>query len=248
MNGFILYKGKSRLDNKSNIVAIVTGTKNVKTGQMLQTWILPDKINPVEANRTGKDVGVCGDCKHKGTPNDNLSGVATGRSCYVMPIMLSNIWKKYRDGGYDKYDPKVHDELFKKYPIRFGSFGEFTALPREILKHITSLTPAWTMYTHQWKKVSKHFKKYSMASVDSIEEKQKANKLGYRTYRIAKPGETLLKDEILCPASNEFEAQRGYKITCEQCRLCCGTERKARNIAIFPHGLGKKYIGLEILQ
>jgi len=51
-NGLILFKGKSLINNKK-IVVIVTGlnnqTSNKKTGNMLQTWILYDGIEPHKA-------------------------------------------------------------------------------------------------------------------------------------------------------------------------------------------------------
>src|SRR5687767_8577197 len=64
-NGAILYSGPSELDG-SPIIAVVTGvhrgTSNLKTGPVLQTWILRSDISPVEAVKTGADRSVCGDC------------------------------------------------------------------------------------------------------------------------------------------------------------------------------------------
>ena len=67
----ILWKGYSLLDNQPIVVIATTGSKNSKTGDMVQTWILRDDIAPNQAVKTGEDYSVCGDCKHR------------GQSCYV---------------------------------------------------------------------------------------------------------------------------------------------------------------------
>ena len=64
-----------------------------------------------------------------------------------------------------------------------------------------------------------------MASVQSIEEKNAANELGYRTYRITS-GE-LETDEILCPEITS-------NATCKACGLCAGNRVQAKNIVIRP--------------
>ena len=70
-NGFVLWEGPSPVDG-APLVAIVTGARisteseNVKTGAMLQTWILRADISPQEAVDTGQDRSICGDCVHRG--------------------------------------------------------------------------------------------------------------------------------------------------------------------------------------
>jgi hypothetical protein len=64
-NGVILYEGPSVIDG-APIVAIATGFKspssNDKTGTMIQVWILRADIAPHEAQKTGADESICGDC------------------------------------------------------------------------------------------------------------------------------------------------------------------------------------------
>lgn len=68
-SGFVLWEGPSPIDG-APIVAIVTGVAdksgNVKTGAMLQTWILRQDLSPQEAVDTGADVSICGACVHRG--------------------------------------------------------------------------------------------------------------------------------------------------------------------------------------
>ena len=58
--GFVLYEGNSVLDGKP-IAAIATlSSSNVKTGNMIQVWIIRTDINPVEASKLGDDISICG--------------------------------------------------------------------------------------------------------------------------------------------------------------------------------------------
>ena len=62
-NGVILYRGPSLIDGKP-IVVIATGlkrrSKNSKTMDMIQTWILRADINPKDAIYNGEDASISG--------------------------------------------------------------------------------------------------------------------------------------------------------------------------------------------
>ena len=62
--GYIVYKGKSILNPKENIVVINTYTsKNEKTGNMVQQWIFADgEDNPLTVSQKGNDDSICGNC------------------------------------------------------------------------------------------------------------------------------------------------------------------------------------------
>jgi hypothetical protein len=70
-SGFVIWEGPSPVDG-APLVAIVTGVSsqdlsgNVKTGAMLQTWILRRDISPRAAVDSGADISICGKCKHRG--------------------------------------------------------------------------------------------------------------------------------------------------------------------------------------
>ena len=85
-------------------------------------------------------------------------------------------------------------------------------------------------YTHAWAdKKFNYLKAFSMASVHSIEEKIKAQKLGFRTFRTVRFACSKLdQDEIVCPNFTR-------SITCEACKLCVGNQVKAKNIVIPSH-------------
>jgi hypothetical protein len=72
-----------------------------------------------------------------------------------------------------------------------------------------------------------------MASVDSVDEIDLAVKNNWRYFRVAKPTDTLLENEILCPNSTKG-------VQCIDCGLCSGNEIGAKNIVIMVHGAKKK--------
>ena len=113
----IIYEGPSVLDG-SPIIAIATrGTKNSKTGDMVQVWILCADIAPHHAIKTGADSSVCGNCVHRR---------GTGGDCYVMPFQAPRaVWTKFMNHGYEDYEPG--DLTGEK--IRFGAYGDPAAVP-----------------------------------------------------------------------------------------------------------------------
>ena len=72
-----------------------------------------------------------------------------------------------------------------------------------------------------------------MASADTPAEAKLAQALSYRTFRVS-IGVDKLAGEIACPAS----AESGKKTTCENCMLCAGQMKAAKNIVIADHALG----------
>ena len=66
MNTAKIYDGPSMLDNDARIVVLVSGlrnpSRNTKTADLLQVWILLYDVAPHVAQQTGQDDAVCGDC------------------------------------------------------------------------------------------------------------------------------------------------------------------------------------------
>lgn len=236
-NGYVIYRGPSELDGKP-IVVIATGlassSRNTKTGAMVQTWIMREDINPVDACHTGDDASVCGDCRHRGVIVD---GKNIDRSCYVLAFQAPrNVWESYHRGLY----PVARDvaALLAGRFLRVGSYGDPAAVPLDIWRNATSRAAGWNGYSHQWKTAPQALANFCMASADTPSEAIQAQARGYRTFRVAAPGDAFLAGrEISCPASKEA----GQKTNCAACRACGGTSAKARvNIAIQAHGSAAK--------
>lgn len=228
----ILYEGPSML-NKEPIVAIATGLKspssNIKTGPMVQTWILSAEETPVEAAKSGKDAAVCGNCP--------LRPLNLG-TCYVTLFQgPRSIWATWKRGGYPPFD--VH--AFAGKPVRFGAYGDPAAVPFEIWDAIGFQASMTTGYTHQWRTCDPLHKHYCMASVEDEAGALEARDRGWRTFRVTKsPGDKSLSKEVVCPASEEA----GHKIQCIQCGACDGTaSNRKSHIVIKAHGSRtKKFI------
>jgi hypothetical protein len=221
-SGYIIYEGKSEL-NGGNIVAIVTmSSKNIKTGNMASMWILNADIPPTKASKQGEDASVCGDCKHRAVNNG---------ACYVtLHHAPLQVYKSYKRGNY----PIANDmTIFEGMKVRFGAYGDPSAIPTQILASIKAVVKNNTSYTHQWKQGNKILKQVSMASVDSIAEQKQAVSEGWRTFRVTSDLSDKLPNEIVCPNTTKA-------IQCADCGLCSGTSTRARNIVIEVHGAKKK--------
>jgi hypothetical protein len=226
-NGCVLYDGPSRIDGQ-RIVVILTGltddSTNVKTGRMLQTWILRADRKPTTARQEGFDYSNCGDCPHR-------SG-----SCYVNlgqgPRAVYDCWSAGK--GYKDYDPSVHDALIAGRMVRLGSYGDPSAVPIETFEPILAVADSHTGYTHQWDKpIGRDYQSVCMASVDTAEQANDAVRAGWRYFFATPDGHTKRRGEINCPASIEA----GQRTVCNDCTLCNGlVKSKAPSVFIAIHG------------
>ena len=220
----ILWEGKSPVDG-GPIVAIATdGTKNRKTGDMVQVWIMRSDLRPDAAARLGLDASVCGDCRHRG------DGVK--RSCYVTLVQAPlSIFRTFTAGGYSH----VPLSALRGERIRWGAYGDPGMLPFPLVAEVCAGARGWTGYTHQWRNLPSYWSRYLMASTDTTREQNEARAAGWRTFRVRPHGTNETRDEISCPATPEG----GGRSQCERCLLCSGTGLHARNapsISVYGHG------------
>jgi len=228
-NGYVLWRGRSQLDG-APIVAIATGLEkkstNTKTGAMIQTWIIREDVEPTIAMKTGKDASICGDCQSR------------GGACYVLVFQAPlNVYRSFHRGLYPAVDSLEHiEELFAGHNVRLGSYGDPAAVPTKIWRAFTRKAQSRVGYTHQWRACDQSLSTLIMASVDSEDERSQANAKAWRTFRVKAQGAPSMQGEITCPASKEA----GYRTTCENCGLCGGSDKRAKDIVIEAHGHGAK--------
>ena len=239
--GVILYEGPSQLDGLPIVVIATFSSKNEKTGNMVQTWILQQTTDPVNSVKHGLDGTVCGDCRFSG-----------GKGCYVnvghAPLA---VWSGYHRGIYPTYDPLIHSVLFNGRRIRIGSYGDPAAVPVEFFHRILARSAGHTGYTHQWRK-HPEYRGMLQASCDNAEDYYDATRDGWKCFtvipsydRYAKdltPGETVMTDlGIVCLSESHGK-------TCEECKLCTGSRV---NIVIAAHGstgkIGKARLSLAMV-
>ena len=213
---------------------------------MLQTWIIRSDIHPFEALKTNEDKSICGSCPLKGDKGEK-------RSCYVNMATPGNVYRYHNTKGY----PLLQDpQCLKNRPIRLGAYGDPAAVPYAVWEPVLlAIDPGLnttrsrdatsgtirTGYTHLWRTADPRFRKILMASVESEEDKDLAERYGWRTFRVKKPAELVLPGELVCPASKEAASGKST-ITCSQCGLCGGSSIRGSNIVINAHGSRAKYI------
>ena len=205
--------------------ALKNKTVNSKTGDMVQSWMLP--MDWVDAKRIDDDEAVCGDCPHSFRAAD---------TCYLhkgMAFMgLLSTTKSWPQAFIDQHEFDQFVHLFSDRLVRFGSFGEPVLMGEDVVSAICSVAKGWTGYTHQWDKPQYQWaKKYFMASADTEEKAQQAQAMGWRTFRVRQKDDSIVKGEVNCPASKESNK----KTTCSNCRLCMGTSSKAKSVTIIKH-------------
>ena len=229
-NGIELYRGPSMLDG-APIVVIATGfayaSDNVKTGNLIQTWILRADVSPLLAIRSGEDVSICGDCGDRGREVD---GVTVDRACYVNVSQApSSVWSTWRQG---RYPTAWNASTFAGRAVRLGSYGDPAAVPFHVWAQVLQHAAKHTGYTHQWARFPE-LAAWCMASCDSEADRVRAKFLGFRTFRVMVAGAPLMAREVRCPAS----AEAGARTTCERCIACGGNAARAKvDMAIEVHG------------
>jgi hypothetical protein len=208
------------------IISGLNNSTNRKTGNMIQSYILRRDISPIEALATNKDRSICGDCPLRGT---TINGKRTGRPCYVnVGQGPQSTWK-----GQSNFAGK--ESSISGRTFRMGTYGDPAFVPVSVWHKLLANVIGWTGYTHQWRKAtSQGLKTLVMASCESIESKNEANSLGWRT-------SALCVKTNLCKPMKYF-AQHRKRLqthTCENCQLCSGTSKKAKNVAIYAHSAQK---------
>lgn len=221
-NGYLLHETET---NGEKVAIIATGitrkTDNRKTGDMIQIWIILSDINPVASVASGLDANtICQGCPF-----------ASGNGCYVnvgqAPLA---IWKAYKKGNYKQLDPSKYSSVFSGRKVRFGAYGNPTLIPLSMVKAIAKVSNGWTGYFHNWRemgiKKAKDYNKFFMASTESEDSYKLSQTLGLRVFHAA----------VKQPESTVECLSDSRGISCADCQLCQGWNKRAKNIWINPHG------------
>lgn len=247
----VVYLGPSVLDG-APIVAIATvGSTNIKTGPMVQTWIMRADVNPLQASADKLDSSVCGDCPRRHS---------LGGDCYVTLVQAPRAvwanWDKHGRPGENWADERnvlALQQGAQAHGLRLGSYGDPASVPWTVWADLMdALQPRiHTGYTHQWHGLShpvspdeaswlqgRWCRDNLMASCDSIEETIEARGLGWRTFTATRPHEVPVfaghSRTILCLADREGDKAR----TCEQCGICNGAQGRPQRTSVYlvEHG------------
>jgi hypothetical protein len=230
-----VWTGASRIEG-SPLVVLVTGlkeSKNTKTGNMCQSYILRSDMDPLQALRTGSDTAMCGACVHKAKSYDGTTW--SERSCYVRvdtaPLGIYRAWDR---GNVPAVTLSELSELTRDRMVRLGTYGDPAAVPLAVWDAYCRYAAGWTAYTHQAaNKRLRDVLKYCQISADSEGDSLAARGAGIGSFRVLAHGESALPFEMVCPASEEA----GRVATCATCKACSGLD--GANVVINSHGIGK---------
>ena len=234
-SGYIIYRGPSLLDGKPIVVVAITKeSKNSKTGNMVQTYIMADNgLSPVESARILDDVSVCGDCKHRR---------GMGGSCYVnLGQGARSVMDGVMRGIYELDDGYAAATACVNRKVRLGTYGDPAAVPAYVWENLLQLAAGHTGYTHQWASgKADHVKQWCMASTDTGAETVVAKKLGWRTFRVRSMAVSEFRNEMVCPAS----AEAGKRLTCATCMACSGgiDSKKASMTIVTGKQIGRAHV------
>jgi len=255
--GAILYQGPSMLDGKPIVVIATFKTKNRKTGDVVQTWILRADIDPMVAVETGQDASICGTCPLRGIAmayrkaqlakaradrnrRGRLAhGKAKGRSCYVnIGQAPRQVYEAFKRGIYPVATDATMAKHIKGRTLRLGSYGDPVAAPVEVWEQFLAWGKAHGNgkrlgYTHQYAlPIALPFRGFLMASTQSESTTLAAQAMGWRTFRVRRFSDPLMANEVICPASDEGNHAR----SCNTCHACKGCQRPGQaNVVIIGH-------------
>jgi len=229
-SGFIIYRGPSLINGAPIVAVAITKSRNAKTGNMVQTYILADNgMSPVESAKSLADEAICGSCPHRR---------GLGGSCYVnLGQGPRSVMDSVQRGIYPMGLENAAQESSGRM-VRLGTYGDPAAVPVAIWEALLESAAGHTGYTHQWREFrgmqGVRFMALLMASADNPADRLEAKSRGYRTFRIMPSHHEPMAGEFTCPAS----AEAGKKKTCAECGACNGGVNKARKAdpVIVVHG------------
>ena len=227
-NGYILWEGASPLDG-APLVLIATGfatsTANDKTGNMIQTWILRQDIDPWDAFKGPEGYSNCGNCPHR-----------LNQTCYVRFYQApKHVWRKYRRGGYTLIPSW---ELFTDRMLRVGSAGDPAMVPIHIWHHALEHAAGHTGYTHQWREpFAQSLRGMVQASCDGFQDYLDATAHGWQPFLVKPADAPTPAGAVHCPSSKEM----GRKTDCATCALCDGGTAP---VVINAHGVHGSRVSL----
>jgi hypothetical protein len=233
--GYIAYEGPSEIDGAPIVVIInkLDGSKNGKTGAIVQSFIIRSDIDPVKALQTGADESVCGQCEHR-----PIKARVTGKPpCYVQVAKsVLSVYGAYKRGRYVRADLETIALALAGKSLRIGTYGDPAAAPVTTWQRVSRYVSARAGYSHQWQEPGFDHAAWSplvMASADTVDQAALASLHGMRVFRVS-TGVDKQPHEVTCPAS----AEGGRKATCQTCMLCGGTSKLARDVVIADHAAG----------
>jgi hypothetical protein len=175
------------------------------------------------------DANNCLDCP--------LSGNSGSGKCYTHKYMqfsgfvsmLKSICKEHLPTRLDAEMRGLICRWCEDTYVRFGTYGEPSLLPIDLVGDMVLGAKSWTGYTHQSRKPwAQAYRAFFMASAHS--DKDAVSMTGWRSFVAIDKDDT--STGVVCPASKESN----YVSNCAKCGLCSGMAGKGiKNVQIQLH-------------
>lgn len=129
------------------------------------------------------------------------------------------------------FSREIHRQIVKMSQgtyVRFGTYGEPSVHPLQLIKDVIKVATNHTGYTHQWEKKPELSSVFMASTHDAITEKIARDK-GFRSFIAT---DSAIDGAVNCPASKEAN----YKSHCSKCGLCSGADGKGnKSVYILVH-------------
>ena len=222
----LIHSQRSRYGGRARVLlaCLRRRSKNIKTGDQIQAFILASGLHPARASELGRDRTVCADCGLR-----RVLAAAGAVVCYLGVTggmrSVGAAWKAHRGARVEW--PK--SDALAGRSLRLGAYGDPGVVASRVWRRLVAMARNWTGFTHLWR-TRPDLKDLCMASTTSPAEYHEAVAAGWRSYRVRQHGEPLMPNEIACPYP---------RTQCARCHLCNGstgpTDRR-KNIATYAKG------------
>jgi hypothetical protein len=219
---------------------------NQKTGPVVQFWILPRDLHPVDASRGGADGAICGACPQRWS---------LGGGCYVnIHRAPASAWQSWKVGRDDHRRDGLVELALRAWPLRFGAYGDPMAVPASVWTDLLARNElarrgerAHMAYTHGWRLPrAAAYRDFCMASCDTPSDAETARAKGWRFF-LTRPASSWL-----APPDRTVEClddARGMQ--CVECKICDGAGRGEQRASVWitVHGpKQRRWNSLPVLQ
>ena len=210
--------------------------KTRRPGDMIQTWILRQDVNPFAAIHSWPGRFRLRGLSTAGHPGQGAQTrtVNRGRACYVS-MSSSAAWRcggSIGAGHYVPFDRRRHLALFRGRMLRIGSYGDPCASPTR-LGALVRIAAGRTGYTHQWRD-RRFWPLSALLNGQCGKLGASTRRTGARLAHVPHGAEGTLPErgEFSCPAS----AESGHRLTCDRCGACNGANGRPGRASVVICG------------
>jgi hypothetical protein len=163
-NVFVIRKGKTSNDKISD------GSELIQTYTFsVEQWLLASTSKGFGMKKFfSLDGSNCLDCPFSG--NQGKGGCYTHK--FQQYVGFISMLRSIKAKDLTKIsNGKVDDiiEMCKGSYVRFGTYGEPSLLPIELVQGMSDVASSWTGYTHQWEKIGRNLLEITLWQVDTIQ-------------------------------------------------------------------------------